>query len=93
MRQKLTIKNSSTIFYIFSLIFLSCLKANGQLPDKKMADKYGLIIPPPIEKIDPAPEWVQKSDMFTSGGRIWKDYKFSLKDTIMTRIVRIREFV
>jgi hypothetical protein len=31
------------------------------LPDKKMAEKYGLIIPPPNVKIEPAPEWLQKS--------------------------------
>ena len=63
----------------------------GQLPDHKMVDKYGLVIPPPNDKLDPAPEWLQIADMFTSGGNLWKEHKFILKDTLMTRIVRMRD--
>jgi len=60
------------------------------LLDKKMAEKYGLIIPPPDVKIEPAPEWLQKSDMFTFDWAVWKGQKFIIKDTLITRIVRIR---
>lgn len=90
MKQNLIIKNSGTLICIFCLIFFSCLRLNGQQPDKKMVDKYGLTIPSPSEKMDSAPDWVLNSDMFTSGGRLWEDYKFSLKDTMMNRIVRMR---
>ena len=90
MEQKLSHKNLNSLFFIFSLIFLSFSTADGQLPDKKVADKYGLTIPPPNEKLEPAPEWLQKADMITDNNVIWKDYKFTLKDTLMTRIVRMR---
>jgi hypothetical protein len=83
-------KPVSILFLIFILIFLICFNNMGQLPDRKLQEKYGLIIPPPDEKIDPAPEWLRKADMFTSGRGVWKDHKFILKDTSMTRIVRIR---
>jgi hypothetical protein len=73
-----------------SLILLFSIEANGQLPDQKMVDKYGLVIPPPNDKLDPAPEWLQNSDMFTFDGRVWKDHKFIIKDTLITHIVRIR---
>ena len=75
---------------MLSLAFLFSSAADGQMPDKKMADKYGLTIPPPNEKLEPAPEWLQKADMITGNQKVWKDYKFTLKDTLMTRIVRIR---
>ena len=90
MKQRLNIRNLSIVLFMFSLIFLSFSEANGQLPDKKMADKYGLTIPPPNEKLEPAPEWLQKADMITMYDGVWKDYKFTLKDTLMTRIVRLR---
>jgi hypothetical protein len=60
------------------------------LLDRKMGDKYGLIIPPPDEKLDAAPEWLQKSDMFTFDWAVWKNHQFIIKDTLLTRIVRIR---
>ena len=90
MEQKLSYKNLNSLFFIFSLIFISFSAADGQLPDKKMTDKFGLTIPPPNEKLEPAPEWLQKTDMITDNNVIWKDYKFTLKDTLMTRIVRMR---
>jgi hypothetical protein len=91
MKLKLKIQNLSGLFLMFSCIFFFSFAANGQQFDKKLADKYGLTIPPPNDKLEPAPEWLQKADMFTSGsGGIWKDQKFTLIDTLMTRIVRIR---
>lgn len=77
-------------FLIFILISLICLKNMGQLPDRALQEKYGLIIPAPDENSDMAPEWLQKADMFVSEHRCWVNYKFTLADTKMTRIVRIR---
>ena len=34
--------------------------------DKELAAKYGLEVPEPEEKLDPAPKWVQEADMFTA---------------------------
>jgi len=91
MKQKLTIKELGAVLFIISLILMCPSATYGQLPDRKMVEKYGLSIPPPLpEKLEPAPEWLQKADMFTGGGGVWKDHKFILKDTLMTRIVRIR---
>jgi hypothetical protein len=90
MKQRLTTQNLNTLFLMLSLILIFSFKANGQLPDQAMADKYGLIIPPPNEKLDPAPEWLQKSDMFTFEGGVWKGHQFIIKDTLITHIVRIR---
>jgi len=42
------------------------------------------------DKIEPAPEWLRDSDMITHNHSVWKNYKFTLKDTLMTRIVRVR---
>ena len=84
-------KNLCNKLLLFGLIFIIPVAAIGQLFDEKMAARYGLTILPPNEKIEPAPEWLQKADMFTRGAGIWKDYKFTLKDTLMTRIVRRRE--
>ena len=90
MIQRLRIRKLSSLFLMLSLAFMFSYAADGQLPDKKMADKYGLTIPPPNEKLEPAPEWLQQADMFTGGESVWKDHKFTLKDTLMTRIVRMR---
>ncbi len=88
-------KGSSGSLYVMLLwsIFLLIMPvvAFGQLYDKELADKYGLTIPPPDEKMDPGPEWLRSADMFTRGKGIWKGYEFILKDTLMTRIVRRRE--
>ncbi len=86
--------NSISVYFailLFSFIFPYAVKA--QLYNKELANKYDLSIPPPSEKLDLAPEWLQKADMFTWnwGGDMWKDYKFILKDTLVTRIVRRRE--
>jgi hypothetical protein len=90
MKQKIKILSSGTLFLMFIQIFLFSFAVYGQQPDMKLVEKYGLIIAPPKEKIDPAPEWLQKSDMFTFEFDVWKDLKFIMKDTLMTRIVRIR---
>lgn len=68
--------------------------------DNKLADKYGFKIPDPKDQLDPAPEWVQKADMFTADWSVkadmlktpyslWKDYSVELEDTMVERIVRI----
>jgi len=53
------------------------------------------------EHIDPAPEWVQNADMFTSAGwyvtsdrpdtvnSVWKGYDIELRDVTVERIVRL----
>jgi hypothetical protein len=58
-------------------------------------------IPQPQEPITPAPEWLQKADMFTSSpwyitadkpdtqNPIWKGYDLDLKDVQVERIVRL----
>ena len=74
--------------FISVLLFYSVIY--GQSPDRKMLDKFGLVIPPHDEKIEPSPEWLQKADMITMDGSVWKGHKFTIKDTLMTRIVRIR---
>jgi hypothetical protein len=86
---------------MFSLIFFSSFTADGQLPDKKMADKYGLTISPPNELIDPAPEWLLNSDMFVdpawyiaankpgTQNTVWKGYDFELKDVLVERKIRV----
>jgi hypothetical protein len=66
------------------------LAVDDSLPDRNIAEKYGLIIPPPDDKLEPAPFWLQNSDMFTFDWNVWKDHKFIIKDTLLTRIVRIR---
>ncbi len=84
--------NSISVYFailLFILIFPHAVKA--QLYNKELANKYNLSIPPPNEKLDLAPEWLQKADIFTWGSDMWKDYKFILKDTLVTRIVRRRE--
>ncbi len=90
MKQKINIE--LFIFNLFKLAFILIISVtvNAQLPDKKLAEKYGLDILPPSEKIEPAPEWLQKADMITGSEKVWKDYKFILKDTLVTRIVRRR---
>jgi len=90
MEQKFKIKNVTEMYLIFSLLCLCSSVTYGQIPDMKMAKKYGLTILPPDEKIEPAPEWLQKADMITMNKGVWEGYKMTLKDTLMTRIVRIR---
>lgn len=90
MEKKFSPQSLSRLFFMLYLLFCLFFTVDAQLPDKKIADKYGLIILPPNEKLEPAPEWLQKADMFTNGGGVWRDYRFVLKDTLMTRIVRIR---
>jgi hypothetical protein len=75
----------------FYLACLFSLTAQGQPYDQKLADKFGLTIRPPQDQLEPAPEWLQRADMFTHGSGIWKDYKFTLEPALMTRIVRLRE--
>jgi hypothetical protein len=83
-------RNLRSVILLFFLFFLFYYSVNGQLPDMKLAEKYGLTILPPDDKLEPAPEWLQKADMITMDDVVWKDYKFTLKDTLITRIVRIR---
>ncbi len=90
-KKRVISENVCNKLLLFSLLLIIPVVVNGQLFDKKMAATYGLTILPPFEKIEPAPEWLQKADMFTSGGGIWKDYKFTLEDTLLTRIMRRRE--
>ncbi len=75
---------------IFILVCFFCTQTKGQIPDRKLQEKYDLDIPPPSDETEPAPVWLQNADMFTSDRTVWKDYKFILRDTLMTRIVRIR---
>jgi hypothetical protein len=90
MKRKIITLKSGKIFLILSLIFVSSSAAYSQLPDRKLTEKFGLTIPPYSETIVPSPEWLQKADMITMSDGVWKDYKFIVKDTLMTRIVRIR---
>ena len=58
--------------------------------DAQLAAKYGLQIPPVSDKSEPAPEWLQKADMFLSSRALWKGYDIELKDVLVERIVRFR---
>ena len=81
---------------LFSISFLIqfFISLAGQpddpLLDKKLAEKHGLVVPPPYENTSPAPEWLQKADMFSSDRSVWINHKFMIKDTVMTRIIRVR---
>jgi hypothetical protein len=91
MKQIIVFKEyANTLCFIFILIFFSTAVISAQLPDRKLQEKYELIIPAPYDNNEPAPEWLQKADMITSSDGVWKDHKFIIKDTLITRIVRIR---
>jgi len=58
--------------------------------DAQLAAKYDLEIPPAHDDGDPAPEWLQKADMFAGTRDIWTDYDIDLKDVLVEKIVRWR---
>ncbi len=74
---------------------------SGELTyDKSLADKYGLVIPEPSNRLEPAPEWFRELDMIFSDWRVgadmlnapfklWKGYHLELEDTLVERIVRM----
>ena len=47
-------------------------------------------IPPIQDDNGPAPEWLQKVDMFSGARSVWKGYDIDLKDVSVERIVRYR---
>jgi hypothetical protein len=49
-----------------------------------------LDIPPNQDENGPAPEWLQKADMFSGARSVWKGYDIDLKDVSVERIVRYR---
>ena len=79
---------------VLLLVLLLCTGLNGQgldpMLDKKMAEKYGLEVPPPTTEIDPAPEWLQSAHMLVGSGARWIDHKYELKEVKTNRIVRAR---
>jgi len=83
-------KPLNRLYFAFVMVFLLTGILTAQQPDRKLVEKYGLNITPYSDEIAPAPEWLQKADMITMDETVWKDHKFIIKDTIMTRIVRIR---
>ena len=89
MKKLMKIKITFSILIIFLTIFTSSV-TKGQTPDPKLVAKHGLKISPYTETIKPAPEWLLKADMITMSGDVWKGHKMTIKDTVMTRIVRIR---
>lgn len=79
----------SLLILIFTFLFSNTV--NAQQYDQKVASKYGLTVPSPNDKLGPVPQWFQDANMVTSKhGGVFLDYKFTLKDTAMTRIVRRR---
>ncbi len=69
--------------------------------DKKLAAKYGLEIAEPSNHLEPAPEWLQNTDMIFADWtvaanmqntpfKVWKGYKVELEDTLIKRIVRLQ---
>jgi hypothetical protein len=80
-----------TIAIISGLNFLFPLNVKSQLSGISIADKYGLVVADTAGKFVAVPVWLQEADMFTMYKGVWKDYKFTLVDTVMTRIVRKRE--
>jgi hypothetical protein len=60
------------------------------LLDTGMAAQYGLKVPPPTEIIDPAPEWLRGAHMIVGSRATWTGHEYTLKDTLVTRIVRAR---
>lgn len=90
MVNRLKVQRRSKIIYLLSVLLILSFEVYGQLPDKSLADKYGLTIPPPKDKAEPASEWLQKADMITTNHNVWKDYRFLLKDTVIKHIVRMR---
>ena len=86
-------KTPEKIFYkslTFCLVCFFSFTVAAQQPDKTLLDKYGLVIPPAEEKISPAPQWLQKADMFTFDFAVYKNRQFIIKDTLVKRIVRTR---
>ena len=90
MKHQLNFLICKTIKVVLLLLISFSFPIYGQIPDKNMVEKCGLTIPPDNDQIEPAPEWLRKADMITSNRSVWKDHKFTLKDTLMTRIVRVR---
>ena len=80
------------------LVLIPVLEVKSQqVPDENLERKYDLKVLPEHNEVDPAPVWLQKADMFTSGsggssreGALWGGYQFLLKDTLVRRIVRDR---
>lgn len=78
------------------------LKKEKEIPyDKDLAAKYNLQIPDVGDSLDPAPEWLQKADMFTADWSVkadmlntpyslWKGYRIELEDTLIERILRLQ---
>lgn len=86
-------KYQSPFLGLSKLILLGLLissTVNAQQHDAELAAKYGLTIPAPNEKLEPAPQWLQEANMATNTHTVWKGYQFNLVDTVMTRIVRRR---
>ena len=77
-------------FIIYSIFCYFSVIVTGQEYDRELAQKYGLTISPPDNKLKPAPLWLLNADMATSSRNVWKGHEFELKDTLMTRIVRVR---
>ncbi len=88
MKQRINEVIISLLF--LSLIGLSPTRVQGQEYDENLAKKYNLTIAPPDESLEPAPKWLLNADMITSSRNIWEGHEFILKDTLITRIVRVR---
>ncbi|MFC1563070.1 hypothetical protein ACFL4Z_03365, partial [candidate division KSB1 bacterium] len=80
----------SIVIFFIVLVFSGSNAQEDKLLNKEIAVKYGLDVPPPMEDFDAAPEWLQEADMFTSSGSVWNGYDIELKDTLISRIVRLR---
>ncbi len=74
-------KKSFTLFFfiLFIFTFISFAENNDPYLDKKLAEKYGLKVPPPLEKIESAPDWVLNMDMIIHSGDIWSGFKTKTK--------------
>ncbi|NLZ02274.1 MAG: hypothetical protein GXY25_17290 [Pirellulaceae bacterium] len=72
------------------LLHLPGKAADDTAIDERLAEKYGLHIPPAADRLEPAPEWIRDAEIVTSSAAVWKGHEFLLKDTPVTRIVRAR---
>ena len=73
------------VLFTFSLPLFAQIQSNDPLLDKKIAEKFGLEVPPPNTEMEPAPDWILKADMIIHSGTIWKGYKRELKSVMITR--------
>lgn len=86
----LCMRRNLLVLLLSLLLQLPGIAAEDTALDERLAEKYGLQIPPAADRLEPAPEWIREAEIVTSSAAVWKGYEFLLKETPVTRIVRAR---